>query len=213
MVSMHLAHNDSSSDRPVVIVPPTPFMRLFATCLQALYAAKPFRNALMLLNLSDLRLTLHGRKPSMDDYWQGNSPAGSKGLSEVDWSALTIKATEEEREALDGTMRLLTLFVFLTYTKRPLCLAEDLISRPIKTNYAYVMNSSRRPASDIVSCMCFGRLMQSATVSLKPPILSSHRPRSSYTRCIHHSPRLSEYSRTRQPGCMQRCIEEVSRHL
>lgn len=129
-------------------------MRLFATSLQALYAAKPFRNALMLLNLSDLRLTLHGREASMENYWQGSSPGGLKGLSEMDWAALTIKATEEEKEALDGTMRLLTLFVFLTYTKRPLCLAEDLISRPIKSNYAYVMNSSRRPASDIVSCRC-----------------------------------------------------------
>jgi hypothetical protein len=136
----------------VVIVPPTPFMRLFATSLQALYAAKPFRKALMSLNLSDLRLTLNGVTASMENYWQGASPSGLKGLSELDWTSLNIPASDEEKDALDGTMRLLTLFIFLTYTKRPVCVAEDLISRPLKNNYAYVMNSSRKPASDIVSC-------------------------------------------------------------
>lgn len=77
-------------------------MRLFATSLQALYAAKPFRKALMSCNLSDLRLSLPNSTATMENYWQGNSPAGLKGLTEMDWAKFNIQSTEEEKDVLEG---------------------------------------------------------------------------------------------------------------
>jgi hypothetical protein len=159
-------------------------MRIFSSTLQALYATKPLRQALLSLKFHDLRLA-DGTLTSMENYWQGNSPAGLVSFSEEFWHTNRLTATEDQREAIEcgcllmqllfhhgekrhftdlrsllpclsikGTIRLLTLFVFLTYTKRPICLAEDVISHPPKSNYAYVMNSSRRPASDVASCEC-----------------------------------------------------------
>lgn len=128
-------------------------MRLFACSLQALYAAPAFRKALLSLRLTDLRLKISGGTPiSMENYWQGISPAGITDFSEALWSLNGVNGVEGDKAAIEATMRLVTLFVFLIYSKRPLCVADDVINRPMKSNYAYVMNSSRKPASDIVSC-------------------------------------------------------------
>ena len=88
-------------DRPVAIVPPTPFMKLFSSAFQALYAARAFRQALMSLKIPDLRLG-EGSSASMENYWQGNSPSGVIYLSEELWQNSRVTATEEEREAIDG---------------------------------------------------------------------------------------------------------------
>ncbi|UZJ54220.1 hypothetical protein CBS101457_003540 [Exobasidium rhododendri] len=138
-------------EQPVIIVPPNPFLSLFSSAIQALYAARPFRQALLSLKLHDFRLA-DGSPATMENYWQGQSPNGVTLWSDEAWRTSMIVATEEQRGAVEATIRLLTLFVFLTYTKRPICLAEDVISHPAKSNYAYVMNSSRRPASDVASC-------------------------------------------------------------
>lgn len=76
-------------------------MRLFSSTFQALYAAKPFRQALLSLKLHDLRLGADS-PASMESYWQGNSPSGVRYLSEEGWRASRIVATEDEREAIDG---------------------------------------------------------------------------------------------------------------
>lgn len=80
-------------------------MRLFATCLQALFAAPSFRKGFMSIKLADLRLGRRGVAPSMENYWQGNSPCASKGLYESDWADAGITASEEEKEAIDGECR------------------------------------------------------------------------------------------------------------
>lgn len=91
--------------RPVTVVSPSPFMRLFAVALQALYAATPFRQAFMSLKLCDLRLSGAKYAPSMDNYWQGNSPSGEAYISEDDWQHSGLAATDDEKEAIDGSSR------------------------------------------------------------------------------------------------------------
>lgn len=55
--------------------------------------------------------------------------------------------------ALPALMRLNTLFTFMTFSKRPISVAEDVITHgPVKNNYAYVMNSQKKPPGDILAC-------------------------------------------------------------
>ncbi|MCO5585069.1 hypothetical protein L7F22_039001 [Adiantum nelumboides] len=156
-----------SNDKPVGIVPPLPFMRIFALALQALYASEPFRDAMLAVQFTDIRITEangQGLEDLMTDYWRGKSPANiNKPTGEV-WVKNAISTNEQH--FIDIFMRLMTLFAFMTYTKRSVVVAEDVITHsPFRNNYAYVMNSERKPPHDILSCYVQGLLDAMINVS------------------------------------------------
>lgn len=125
-------------------------MRLFATCLQALFAAPSFCKGFMSLKLADLRLARKGSTPSMENYWQGSSPCGSKGLYEEDWVAAGISVSDEEKEAIDG------MYTMIRSNKN----ASDLHLTPDRHNaYAHLIRLSdiHKEAS-----LCCRRCHQSA---------------------------------------------------
>lgn len=50
-------------------------------------------------------------------------------------------------------MRIDTLLAFMMFSKRPICVAEDVIAHgTVKNNYAYIMNSEQKNAGDILAC-------------------------------------------------------------
>lgn len=156
-----------SSDKPVGIVAPLPFMRIFALAHQALYAAEPFRDAVLAVQFTDVRIreaNEQGLGELMTDYWRGKSPANINRLTGEVWVKNGVFA--KEQEGIDIFMRLMTLFAFMTYTKRSIVVAEDVITHsPIRTNYSYVMNSERKPPHDILACYVQGLLDVLANVS------------------------------------------------
>jgi hypothetical protein len=138
-------------------------MHLFASVLQALHASEPFRQAVISSRLIDLRLRQQSHF-MMDDYWRGASPSGVPRLAQEAWQESGIPL--ESRESFDTLMRLTTLFTFLRCTKRPFVLADDVIVQgPLHSNYAYVMNSERKPAHDIFSCYVQGLLDSLSSVA------------------------------------------------
>ncbi|PWN34212.1 uncharacterized protein FA14DRAFT_70291 [Meira miltonrushii] len=157
-----------SNNQPVGIVAPLPFMRIFALALQALYAAEPFRDALLAVQFTDIRITEaneQGLDDLMTDYWRGRSPANINRPAGEVWVKNAILT--KEQEGIDIFMRLMTLFAFMTYTKRSLVVAEDVITHsPIRTNYSYVMNSERKPPHDILACYVQGLLDVLTNVSV-----------------------------------------------
>lgn len=158
-----------SNNKPVGIVPPFSFMRIFALALQVLYAAAPFRKAIMAIKFADLRTSERSGESLEDlmtDYWRGRSPANIPKVSSELWEKNGINTNEQDHT--DIFMRMMTLFAFMTYTKRSVVVAEDVITHsPIRNNYAYVMNSERKPAHDILACYVQGLLDSLANVSVE----------------------------------------------
>lgn len=165
-----------TNDKPVAVLPPFPFMRIFALAIQALYASQPFRDAILAIQFTDVRITEangQGIEDVMTDYWRGKSPANINKPTGDLWEKHAISINDQD--GIDIFMRLMTLFAFMTYTKRSIVVAEDTITHsPIRKNYSYVMNSERKPPHDILSCYVQGLLDALATASVELEKRSPH---------------------------------------